>query len=87
LLGLLRLWADWAGILQLEMGTAILVLAIIIIFLALTWFIAVSLNKRDLINQESEQKFQKAFQASAAGISITRLSDSTYTEVNMLSAK
>jgi|GEM_PF-5183392 len=32
--------------------------------------------------KESEEKFHKAFQSSAAGISITRLSDSTYLEVN-----
>ncbi len=32
--------------------------------------------------KESEEKFQKAFQASAAGITITRLSDSTYQDVN-----
>lgn len=30
----------------------------------------------------SEEKFEKAFQASAAGIAITNLSDSTYVEVN-----
>ena len=32
--------------------------------------------------KESEEKFQKAFQASAAGITITRLSDTTYLDVN-----
>jgi PAS domain S-box-containing protein len=32
--------------------------------------------------KESEEKFQKAFQASAAGISITKLSDSTFLNVN-----
>jgi PAS domain S-box-containing protein len=32
--------------------------------------------------KESEEKFQKAFQASSAGISITRLSDTTYLDVN-----
>jgi PAS domain S-box-containing protein len=32
--------------------------------------------------KESEQKFQKAFQASAAGITITRLSDSVFLDVN-----
>jgi PAS domain S-box-containing protein len=32
--------------------------------------------------KESEEKFQKAFHASAAGITITRLSDSTYVDVN-----
>jgi len=37
-------------------------------------------NVRQL--EESEEKFQKAFHASAAGITITRLSDSVYVEVN-----
>lgn len=32
--------------------------------------------------KESEEKFQKAFQASGSGITITRLSDSTYVEAN-----
>lgn len=32
--------------------------------------------------KESEEKFQKTFQASAAGISITRLSNATYLDVN-----
>jgi PAS domain S-box-containing protein len=32
--------------------------------------------------KESEDKFEKAFKASSAGITITRLSDSRYTEVN-----
>lgn len=32
--------------------------------------------------KQKEEKFQKAFEASAAGIAITRLSDSTYIEVN-----
>lgn len=32
--------------------------------------------------KESEDKFQKAFEASAAGIALTRLSDSRYLEVN-----
>ncbi len=32
--------------------------------------------------KESEEKFQKAFQASAAGITITRISDATYLDVN-----
>ncbi|HXB13859.1 MAG TPA: PAS domain S-box protein [Bacteroidia bacterium] len=32
--------------------------------------------------KESEEKFQKAFQSSGAGITITRLSDSTYVDVN-----
>jgi len=39
-------------------------------------------KKNEVALKESEEKFQKAFQASAAGISITRLSDATYHEVN-----
>jgi PAS domain S-box-containing protein len=39
-------------------------------------------KKAQLQLKESEEKFHKAFRASAAGITITRLSDSTYIEVN-----
>ncbi|WP_276500202.1 sensor histidine kinase [Terrimonas pollutisoli] len=39
-------------------------------------------KKAELKLKESEEKFHKAFRASAAGITITRLSDSTYIEVN-----
>ncbi|HEX5167618.1 MAG TPA: PAS domain S-box protein [Cyclobacteriaceae bacterium] len=38
------------------------------------------INIRQL--KESEEKFQKTFQVSAAGITITRLSDATYLDVN-----
>jgi PAS domain S-box-containing protein len=72
------------------------VLSIIVVFVLLIWYNAVSLNKKDVLRieaetklshsiqqlTESEEKFQKAFQASSAGISLTRLSDSTYMEVN-----
>ncbi|MBI3509304.1 MAG: PAS domain S-box protein [Bacteroidetes bacterium] len=37
--------------------------------------------------QESEEKFEKAFRASAAGITITRMSDTTYLDVNDAFAK
>lgn len=70
LLGFLRLQAAWTGIVSLESGAALLVLAIIIIFLALTWFIVVSLNKRDWLKQEtdhalreSEEQIQTIFNA------------------------
>jgi PAS domain S-box-containing protein len=96
LLGYLRLWGHWAGIFSVEFGAAILVLSIIVIFVLLIWFTTVALNHKDALRieaekdlktslkrlTESEEKFQKAFQASAAGISLTRLSDSTYYEVN-----
>lgn len=70
LLGFLGLQAAWSGIVSLESGAALLVLAIIIIFLALTWFIVVSLNKRDWLKQEtdhalreSEEQIQTIFNA------------------------
>jgi PAS domain S-box-containing protein len=40
------------------------------------------LEKKVTELQESEEKFQKAFYASSAGLTITRLSDSTYVDVN-----
>ena len=40
------------------------------------------LNQELRLLRENEEKFQKAFQASGAGISITRLADSKYIEVN-----
>jgi PAS domain S-box-containing protein len=70
LLGFLRLKAAWSGMVSLESGAALLILAIIIIFLALTWFIVVSLNKRGLLKhetdrslRESEQQVQTIFNA------------------------
>lgn len=70
LLGLLRLWIEWTKLLPIELGTAVLILTIIIVFLSLTWFIVVSLNKRDKLKQEietalreSEQQMQTIFNA------------------------
>lgn len=60
LLGFLRLQAAWSGIVSLESGAALLVLAIIIIFLVLTWFIVVSLNKRDYLKQETDHALRKS---------------------------
>ncbi len=40
------------------------------------------LERNILQLKESEEKFQKAFKASAAGITITRLSDATYLDAN-----
>ncbi len=95
-LGYLRLLGHWAHAFSTEFGVAILVLSIIIVFVMLIWFNANSLNKKDVLRieaetklntymrqlEESEEKFHKAFEVSAAGMSITRLSDSRYLEVN-----
>jgi PAS domain S-box-containing protein len=95
-LGYIRLLAHWSGVFSTEFGEAILILSIIVIFVLLIWYNSVSLNKKDSLRimaetrlkwnilqlKESEEKFQKAFQVSAAGISITRISDSRYLDVN-----
>jgi PAS domain S-box-containing protein len=53
-LGLLRLYGDWAGVYTTEFGSAILVLAIIIIFLSVIWYNSVLLNRRDTLRMETE---------------------------------
>jgi PAS domain S-box-containing protein len=96
LLGFICLLGHRAELFSTEFGVAILILGIIIIFVSLIAYNSISLNKKDIQRkeakiqlenniwqlQENEEKFQKAFQGSAAGITITRLSDSTYVEVN-----
>jgi PAS domain S-box-containing protein len=95
-LGYIRLLGHWYGVFSTEFGVTILMLSIIIIFVWLIWNNSISLNKKDMQRREaeiksdtnmqqlmeSEEKFQKAFQLSAAGISITRISDGVYQNVN-----
>jgi PAS domain S-box-containing protein len=96
LLGYLRLLGHWSMAFSTEFGVAILILSIIIVFVLLIWFNSASLNKKDALRieaetklkanvqqlKESEEKFHKVFQANAAGITITRLVDSRFVEVN-----
>ncbi|HKO79431.1 MAG TPA: PAS domain S-box protein, partial [Chitinophagaceae bacterium] len=70
MLGYLRLRATWRGSIALESGVALFVIAIILIFLFLTVFIVVSLNKRDLLKlhadhdlREREEQIQTIFNA------------------------
>jgi len=67
-LGFARLWGEWTGLFPLEMGVALLVLSIVIIFLIFIWFVASSLNKKDFLNKqienalrESEEQMQTLF--------------------------
>lgn len=55
LLGFLRLLGGWTGTLPLELGTALLVLSIIIIFLALAWLALVILNRSDGLKLATEK--------------------------------
>jgi PAS domain S-box-containing protein len=59
LLGLIYLEGVWQKSFSIEMGTAFFVLSIILIFLSLTWFIVVTLNKRDLQKKESDNALLK----------------------------
>jgi PAS domain S-box-containing protein len=96
LLGYLRLLGHWSNVFSTEFGVAVLILSIIVVFVSIIWYNTIALNKKDVLRieaearlkdyveqlRESEEKFQKAFQASSAAISLTRLSDSAFVEVN-----
>lgn len=49
------LWGQRAGLYNLEFGTAILIISLIITFLALIWYNTVLLNRRDLQQRASEK--------------------------------
>ena len=70
LVGFFYLKAEWSGLISLQSGAALFVLAIIIIFLVFTWLIVISLNKKDRLKQEadrvlrhSEEQIQTIFNA------------------------
>ena len=59
-LGFLRLWAAWTAHIPLELGTALQILTNVMIFLLLSWFIIVTLNKRDKLKQEAESALKES---------------------------
>jgi PAS domain S-box-containing protein len=59
LLGLIYLEAVRTGKFTIELGTGFFALSIIMIFLSLTWFIVVTLNKRDLQKKEADEALLK----------------------------
>jgi len=58
LLGLLRLAAYWKGGMSVELGVALLIFSLIVCFLALIWYNAWLLNRRDLLKQQAEKEWQ-----------------------------
>jgi len=56
LLGLLRLWGDWAGFYTTEFGVAILILSIIAVFVGIIWYNTVMLNRRDVLKKFAEDQ-------------------------------
>ncbi len=70
LFGLLRLWGYWRGFYDTEFGVALFSLMTIISLLAVAWYSAVSLNKRELLQlrtrrrlEESESEIKAIFQS------------------------
>ncbi|MDP4212542.1 MAG: PAS domain S-box protein [Bacteroidota bacterium] len=65
ILGYLRLCGHWMSLFTVEFGVTFLVLSIVLVFVALTWYNALTLNRRDLLKiasdnalLRSEQKFR-----------------------------
>ncbi|MFC0773685.1 PAS domain S-box protein [Terrimonas alba] len=61
-LGLLHLQGYWTGIYNNEFGTALYSLSIIFIFVAIIWYNAYLLNKRDLLRKQTENALRDSEQ-------------------------
>lgn len=59
-LGWLGMFGDWLGIYEAEFGVAVYTLMFIIIFLALAWYTASTLNARDIQRKEVSDALQKS---------------------------
>ncbi|MBI2966684.1 MAG: PAS domain S-box protein [Bacteroidetes bacterium] len=89
LLGFIRLYGYRTGLFSTELGVALLVLFITIIFLVLIWYNTRLLNRRDAAKlsfeqrlSESNEKFLKLFYNSPAAMAITELLSGKFLEVN-----
>jgi PAS domain S-box-containing protein len=60
ILGLLRLYGYWTGILTTESGMAILTMSIIIVFIFIIWHNGILLNKRDYLKKKTEDELVKS---------------------------
>ncbi|MDB5282598.1 MAG: multi-sensor signal transduction histidine kinase [Bacteroidota bacterium] len=59
LFGYIRLVAYWHHNMTVELGTALLITSIIIVYFVLTWFISVALNKSDEARAETKEKLKQ----------------------------
>lgn len=62
LLGFLRLYSAWKMSISIELGSALLILSIIIVFLVLIWLSTRMLNREDALRKEAEEETQKVNQ-------------------------
>jgi PAS domain S-box-containing protein len=53
-MGLMRLWGYWAGIYSYELGVVLYAAITILIFVGIAWYNTHSLNRRDLLERETE---------------------------------
>ncbi|WP_421896866.1 sensor histidine kinase [Marinoscillum sp.] len=58
ILGFLRLYSAWKLSMSIELGSALLILSIIIVFLMLIWFSTRMLNREDALRKEAEEETQ-----------------------------
>ena len=63
LLGLGRLMIQWSGNISTESGVAFLILSIIILFLGVTWYYTLLLNRRDLLKHQTESVLKETEQS------------------------
>ncbi len=57
-LGYIRLLGHWSGTFSTEFGVAILISSIVILFVLLIWHNSISLNKKDALRNEAEEKLE-----------------------------
>jgi PAS domain S-box-containing protein len=57
-LGLLRLWGNWAGIYSYEFGVVVYASITILIFIGIAWYNTHSLNRRDLLEKQMENRLK-----------------------------
>lgn len=64
--GFVRLYSEWKFHVPVELGVALLILSIMVVFLALVWMNARQLNTKDLLRREAEQSLQNRMEEIAA---------------------
>jgi signal transduction histidine kinase len=59
-LGYIRLYSEWKGILEFEFGTSLLILSIILLLLLMIWFTIKTLNHREDLRRRAEEGLSAA---------------------------
>jgi signal transduction histidine kinase len=62
ILGFFRLYSEWKGYLELEVGTSFLILSIILLLLIMIWFTIKTLNHREDLRRKAEESLSSVNQ-------------------------